>query len=145
MVPLPMILLTAPCILWTNLWILWTSQWTHWPSSEQDHSRPDDNICPWPERWERGSGTWLVLERKEKNIKTHFALMHRPKEILRTERLYWSNRLAEGSFFLWVRDVLHLYFAHTSKFLASKTILIWAGCVGAIVFHDKPDKKMKKK
>ena len=50
-----------------------------------------------------------------------------------------------GSFFLWVRDVLHLYFAHTLKFLASKTILIWQGCVGALVFHDKPERKWRKK
>ena len=50
-----------------------------------------------------------------------------------------------GSFFLWVRDVLHLYFADTSKFVASKTILIWPGCVGAIVFHGKPERKKEKK
>ena len=53
--------------------------------------------------------------------------------------------LIYGSFFLWVRDVLHLYFAHTSKFLASKTILIWPGCVGAIVFHGKPESKWRRK
>ena len=38
-----------------------------------------------------------------------------------------------GSFFLWVRDILHLYFAHTFKFLASKIFLILPGCAGAIV------------
>ena len=50
-----------------------------------------------------------------------------------------------GLSFLWVRDVLHLYFAHTSKFLASKTIRIWPGCVGAIVFHGKLERKWRRK
>ena len=54
-----------------------------------------------------------------------------------------------GFFLLWVRDVPHPYFLfpyfpHTSKFLASKTILIWPGCVWALVFHGKPEKKSRK-
>ena len=31
--------------------------------------------------------------------------------------------------------------AHTSKFLASKTILIRPGCLGTLVFHGKPERK----
>ena len=54
-------------------------------------------------------------------------------------------RLPRGSFFLWVRDVLHPYFAHTFKFLASKTILIWPGCIGTLVFHGKPERKWRRK
>ena len=50
-----------------------------------------------------------------------------------------------GPFFLWVRDVLHPYFAHTSKFLASKTILIWPGCEWALVFHGKPENKSRRR
>ena len=50
-----------------------------------------------------------------------------------------------GSFFLWVRDVRHLYFTHTSKFLASKIIKICTVCVGAIVFPWQTRKERRRR
>ena len=49
-----------------------------------------------------------------------------------------------GSFYLWVRDVLRPYFAHTCKCIESKTILIWPGCVGELDFHGKPERKSRR-
>ena len=117
-------------------------KWDEFNKLSSDKGRDDDEEKDWlwiPNLYYvKMSHIFLLLfsQHKTNPIDSHH--LSQILSVCQTLHIYpktvkYLTHLTMGSFFLWVRGVLHPYFAHTSKFQASKIILISPDCVWALV------------